>query len=124
MYNLHYRLWIAILIPTLSIGSNYPVLAKPQPPAKVILTSQVGKKAPITNEISPPPVEAVLASLKLKSSIQSTAVLPQRQEINRRSSKSIRVNKAQSLQGISNLTDPELVKSKSNNVSAVNQLIQ
>ncbi|WP_310424337.1 hypothetical protein [Chamaesiphon sp. VAR_48_metabat_135_sub] len=72
MQNLPHHLWIAICVSILSIWSSYPVFAKPQ--SKVIATSHLSKKVSIPNEISPPPVEAVLASLKLNPSFQAKSV--------------------------------------------------
>ena len=136
MYNLHHRLWIAISCSTLvlgellsmSIASSYPVFPKPQP--KVV--SQLDNKAPAKNDISPPPVEAVLASVKIKSSaLSKTGRTLSRQGANSRSISKVPrsglVNKTgrhisadRSLQGISNLTNTDRV----NDVSAVNRLIE
>ncbi len=136
MYNLHHRLWIAISCSTLvlvellsmSIASSYPVLPKPQ--SKVV--SQIGNKAPATDDISPPPVEAVLASVKIKSSVLSkTGRTLSRQGANSKSISTVsrsslakktgrHISADRSLQGISNLTNIDRV----NNVSAVNRLIE
>jgi hypothetical protein len=135
MYNLHHRLWIAISCSTLvlvaplsmSIAASYPV---PKPPSKVV--SQLVNKAPTTDDISPPPVEAVLASVKLKSSaISKTGRNLSRQGANSRSISKVprpslanktgrHISADRSLQGISNLTNIDRV----NNVSAVNRLIE
>jgi hypothetical protein len=130
MYKLHYRLWIAISVSTLAIVSTCPVLAKPQPRAKkVVVTSQIENKAVVADdEISPPPVEAVLARVKLKSATPAKVVrtgTPTSSKVPStvRAKNSGRHVSDRSLQGISNLIDNDRVTPKHENFSAVNRLI-
>jgi hypothetical protein len=69
MYNLSHRLGIAISVSTLAIVLNYPVLAKPQPRAKQIIASQITTKAAVTATRSRQPTDAILANVRLKSSM-------------------------------------------------------
>jgi hypothetical protein len=69
MSNLSHRLGIAISVSTLAILLNYPVIAKPQPRSKSILTSQLTTKAAVTANGSRQPTEAILANIRPKSSI-------------------------------------------------------
>jgi hypothetical protein len=69
MSNLSHHLGIAISVSTLAIVLNYPVLAKPQPRAKQIIASQVTTKAVVTINVSRQPTDAILANVRLKSSI-------------------------------------------------------
>jgi hypothetical protein len=117
MQNLPQRLWIAICVSILSILSSYPVFAKPQPQSKVIATSHLSKKVSILDEISPPPVEAILANLKFNPSLQAKSVRsgsPSSPVTNNRD----RANRFS--QGISKFTNTN----PSTNVSPVNHLIE
>jgi hypothetical protein len=69
MSNLSHYLGIAISVSTLAIVLNYPVLAKPQPRSKQIIASQVTTKAAATINVSRQPTDAILANVRLKSSI-------------------------------------------------------
>jgi hypothetical protein len=69
MCNLRHYLWITITVSVLAILASNPVLAKPQYRSKVIkpiVTSQAVSKVVVDNAISPPPVEAILANIRLK----------------------------------------------------------
>lgn len=127
MSKLRHRLWVAISVSALAIVSSCPVSAKPQPRSKVIVTSQADNSDPVTDDsISPPPVEAVLARVKVKPakvassnarSIVKVAPTVRLQKSGRH------VSAARSLKGISNLIDSDRVTPKYDNYSAVNRLI-
>ncbi len=68
MSNLSHRLGIAISVSTLAIVVSFPVIAKPQPQSKSILTSQLTTKAAVAADGSRQPTEAILANIRLKSS--------------------------------------------------------
>ncbi len=68
MSNLSHRIGIAISVSTLAMVLNYPVLAKPQPRSKPVLTSQLTAKAAVAATRSRQPTEAILANIRLKSS--------------------------------------------------------
>ncbi len=58
-------------VSALAVVANDPVLAKPQNRSKVvkpIVTSQAGSKVVVDDAISPQPVEAILANIRLKPS--------------------------------------------------------
>ena len=121
MYHLSHRLWIAISICTLAFGSSYPVIAQP----KVATTIQTGSKASGLDDVSPQPVEAVLANLKPRPSVRSTIRVPQRSAINRKSpikitNSSRTANAGRSIPGISHLIETD----RDPDFSAVNQLIK
>jgi hypothetical protein len=69
MSNISHRLGIAISVSMLAIVLNYPVLAKPQSRAKQIIASQLTTKAVVTANVSRQPTDAILANVKLKSSM-------------------------------------------------------
>ncbi len=71
MYSLSHRLGIAISVSTLAIVVSLPVLAKPQPRSKSILTSQLTTKAAVAATGSRQPTEAILANVRPKSSISA-----------------------------------------------------
>jgi hypothetical protein len=73
MSNLRHYLWITISVSALAILAGDPVQAKPQVRSKAIITSQVTTKAVATDDsISPPPINAILANLKIKSAPAKT----------------------------------------------------
>jgi hypothetical protein len=135
MYKLHHRLWIAISVSTLAIVSSNPVLAKPQP--KVFISSAIGSKLTVTNNyISPPPVEAILESLKRKPStpVKKIGTTPKRQSVNRKSisktTHSIGIKKVgshitadRSFDGIAEIVNSKQANSY-DNFSAVNRLVE
>jgi dUTPase len=69
MYSLRHRLGIAISVSTLAIVVSYPVIAKPLPRSKQIIASQVTTKAAATINVSRQPTDAILANVRLKSSM-------------------------------------------------------
>jgi hypothetical protein len=136
MSKLHHRLWVAISVSALAIVSSCPVSAKPQPRAKAIVTSQAENPVSVADdEISPPPVEAILARVKVKPANQSKVVRSATVSIVKARSivkvtPTVRVKKSgrhvsadRSLQGLSNLTNNDRVTPKYDNYSAVNRLI-
>jgi hypothetical protein len=137
MSKLHHRLWVAISVSTLAIVSSCPVLAKPQPRSQVIVTSQADNRASVTDEyISPPPIEAILARVKVKpanqvkkviraakvSSVKSGSIVKAKSTV-RVKHVGRHVSADRSLKGISNLIDSDRVTPKYENYSAVNRLI-
>jgi hypothetical protein len=69
MSNLSHRLGIAISVSTLAIVVSFPAIAKPQPRSKSILTSQLTTKAATAATGSRQPTDAILANVRIKSSI-------------------------------------------------------
>jgi hypothetical protein len=57
----------------LVIMSSAPVFAKPQAKSQVVVISQVVTKASLIDAISPQPVKAILASVRLKQTSQPKA---------------------------------------------------
>jgi hypothetical protein len=77
MCNLRHYLWITISVSALAILASNPALAKPQVRSKVIkpvVTSQVSPKVVVDDAISPQPVEAILANIRIKPSATAQAV--------------------------------------------------
>jgi hypothetical protein len=73
MYNILHRSSIAIYVAMLVLISSHPVLAKPQAKSKVVVISQAVTKASVDDTISPQPVEAILAGIRLKQASQLKA---------------------------------------------------
>jgi hypothetical protein len=119
MYDRHQRLWSAISLSTIVFGLMAPALAKPHPLASVV-TIQPTDKAPKTNSVSATPLDAVLASIRPKTS-PPTKVKRGHQQVNARAAQ-VNKPKDRSLQGISHLTDTDRNQQKVN-VSAVDRLI-
>lgn len=131
----HHRLCVAISVSLLAIGSSFPALAKPQshPKAKAVVVSQVENSAAVSDDnISPPPIEAILARVKVKSTTPAKAVRAAKisQTTVKATVAKVRVKQPsyhvgadRSLQGISNLTSSDRSKSNYENFSAVNRLI-
>ncbi len=70
MCNLRHYLWITMSVSALAILASDPVLAKPQARSKAIkpvVTSQTFQKVVVDDAISPQPIEAILANIRLKS---------------------------------------------------------
>jgi hypothetical protein len=114
MHNLLHQLCLSLLASTIALGFSCSVLAKPQSVAKVVST-KLPTKSPISNDISRPPVDAVLANVRLK---------PANAKVGR--TNPVKANrpasKARSLQGISHLTDTTDLSTT--NVSPVDRLIK
>jgi hypothetical protein len=114
MHNLIHRLCLSLLAATIALGFGGSVLAKPQSVAKVVSTKLPTRSA-TTNDISRPPVDAVLANVRLK---------PATAKVGRKNP--VKTNRpapnARSLQGISHLTDN--TDRPITNVSPVDRLIQ
>jgi hypothetical protein len=69
MCNLRRYLWITISVSALAILASDRVLAKPQVRSKAIkpvATSQTFQKVVVDDAISPQPIEAILANVRLK----------------------------------------------------------
>jgi hypothetical protein len=69
MCNLRHYLWITMSVSALAILASDPVLAKPQSRSKAIkpvVTSQTFQKVVVDDAISPQPIEAILANIRLK----------------------------------------------------------
>jgi hypothetical protein len=113
MHNLLCRVCLSLLAPTLAIGFSCSVLAKPQSVSKVV-SAKLPSKAPVNNDISRPPVDAVLANVRLKPAT-TKVVRTSPTKANRP------VSSARSLQGISHLTDA--TDRNQTNVSPVNRLL-
>lgn len=97
MHNLLHRLCLSLLASTIALGFSCSVLAKPQSVAKVVST-KLPTKSPTTNDISRPPVDAVLANVRLK---------PATAKVGRTNPAKVNrpVSSTPSLEGISHLTD-------------------
>jgi hypothetical protein len=138
MYNLHHRLWIAVSLSTLlmsllgtKIAASSPVRGKLQPKVIVSQTDKVSA----ADDISRLPVDAVLDSVKIRSSNQSKSGRTlQRQGANSGSAAKVsrsrttktgrHISADRSLQGISNLTDIDRGTNRSNSTAAVSRLIE
>jgi hypothetical protein len=121
MHNLRYRRWIAISVSTLAIISSCPVLAKPLVRAKTIVTSQLTNKTVVVdNSVSPQPVEAILANVRAKKSIQakvkraSSPPIVTAKSVVQTTKTSHHLNADQSSQGISTFTNSNRVNSQPN----------
>jgi hypothetical protein len=114
MHNLLHRLWISLLASTIALGFSCSVLAKPQSVAKVVST-KLPPKTPATKDVSRPPVDAVLANVRLKP---ATAKVGRTNPVKANRP----VSSAPSLQGISHLTDT--IDRRTTNVSPVDRLIK
>ena len=122
MYNLHHRIGIAVSVLTLAIVSSSSVLAKPQIRSKVIITSQVTNKVAVMDHISPQPIEAILANVRLKSSIQAkTGRVARPKVVNSRSVTHISADR--SSQGISTFTNTDQVNHPTNNSAGIDRLV-
>jgi hypothetical protein len=73
MSNTLYHSSIAISVAMLVMMSSSPVFAKPQPKSQVMVISQAVAKASVIDGISPQPIEAILASVKLRQTSQPKA---------------------------------------------------
>jgi hypothetical protein len=76
MCNLRHYLWITISVSALAILASDPVLAKPQIRSKAmkpVVTSQVLPRVVVDDAISPPPVQAILANIRVKPALGAPA---------------------------------------------------
>jgi hypothetical protein len=120
MCNLRHYLWITISVSALAILASDPVLAKPQARSKAIkpvVTSQVLQKVVVDDAISPQPVEAILANVRLKQSPANQPRHTVHQKITPKSGTSVvtpahHVQADQSSQGIANFVGTNLPKSQ------------
>jgi hypothetical protein len=135
MYNLFHRLSIAISVSTLMIVSSYPVQAKPLSHSKIVVTSSIEHQSLVRDDLlSLPPVDTILASVKLKPSIhRKVGRFPHYRGVKRRSIAKVKHSnlgrhlteaRSRSLQGISNLIDADRITSRYDDFSAVNRLIE
>ena len=130
MYHLRHCLWIAIAGSMLAIVASDPVLAKPLVRSKAMIASQ-----PTTRSIDPDrgarqPIEAILAKVKLKVTIptkagqKSVRSMVTAKAIGR-TTKNINnhLNADRSSQGTQTFTNPNPVKNRANNSSALDPWI-
>ena len=133
MYNLCRRLSLVISVSMLAVGFNVPVFAKPPTQARIAVISQNGNSA--TNPISQPPIEAILANVRIKPVIQlkisklkiqrqrttniTKLTRSQRTKIVARQSNRNRPSSA-----ATNLFNIDRVTSRNDNFTAVNRLIE
>ena len=119
------RLWISVCVFTVLYalplgeggGFGTPVSAKPLSQSTVI-TSRANLKVPPREQISPPPVDAVLANVRLKPS-SPARVKRTVTATGNRSSRAAQNDRDRSVHGIAHLIDPE----RNTNVAPVNRLI-
>jgi hypothetical protein len=129
MSNLRHRLGIAISVSTLAIGLNYPVIAKPQPRAKQILTSQVTTKAVVTANVSRQPTDAILANVRLKASIPAkvgkavTRSVVTAKSVDRTTKTGQHVNADRSSQGTATFTNADRSNPRSNKSSGIDRWV-
>ncbi len=115
MSNLYYRLSLALVVSAVAIGSSLPAVAQPL-------------------DTFAPPVEAVLAKVKVEASksVSSAPRLSLKRRVVPKVTPLVRAKKnpgrhvtaEPNLAGLSNFTDPERVTKRSNNYTAINQLIE
>ena len=133
MYNLCRRLSIAISVSTLAFGFNSPVVAKPLTQSRLAIVSQANNTD--INQISPPPIEAILANVRIKPALQPKIVkLNQRQGITKSVAKLTRSKRSKIVvrpsyrnrpsSAATNLFNIDRVNSRNDNFTAVNRLIE
>jgi hypothetical protein len=129
MSNLSHRLGIAISVSTLAIVVSFPVIAKPQPRSKSILTSQLTPKAAVAATRSRQPTDAILANVRLKSSIpakvskaatRSVAIV---KSVARNTKTSQHVNADRSSQGTATFTKVDRSNPRSNKSSGIDRWV-
>ena len=129
MSNLSHRIGIAISVSTLMIGLSYPVLAKPQPRSKSVLTSQLTPKAAVAAAGSRQPTEAILAKIKLssassvkvgKANTRSVAIV---RSVARTTKTGQHVNADRSSQGTETFTKVSRFSPRSNKSSGIDRWV-
>jgi hypothetical protein len=129
MSNLSHRIGIVISVSTLAMALNYPVLAKPQPRSKAVLTSQLTTKAVVAATGSRQPTEAILANVRLKSSssakvgkatARSVAIV---KSVARTTKKTPHVNADRSSQGTATFTKVDRSNPRSNKSSGIDRWV-
>ena len=129
MSNLSHRLGIAISVSTLAIVMSYPVIAKPQPRSKSIITSQLTNKAAATETGSRQPTDAILANVRLKSSIPAKVgkVAPRPvaivKSVARTTKKTQHVSADRSSQGTETFTKANQPSNRSNKSSGIDRWV-
>ena len=129
MSNLSHRIGIVVSVSTLAMVLNYPVLAKPQPRSKPVLTSQLTTKAAVADNGSRQPTEAILANVKLKSSIPAKVgkIAPRPVEIvksvARTTKTSQHINADRSSQGTETFTNVDRSNPRSNKSSGIDSWV-
>jgi hypothetical protein len=118
-------LWISVCIFTtlcaapLGKGGGFGALVSAKPlPQSAVITSRANLKAPTKDRISPPPVDAVLANVRLKPSSPARVRRTVTASGNR-SSRAVENDRDRSMRGISHLIDTK----RNTNVAPVNRLI-
>jgi hypothetical protein len=130
MSNLRHHLGIAISV-MLAIVASYPVLAKPQLRPKQTIASQLTPKAAVTNNvsISRQPTEAILANVRLKSSLPakvvkaSTRAVLTTKSVARTTKKSQHISADRSSQGTATFTKTDRSNSRSNKSSGIDRWV-
>jgi hypothetical protein len=129
MSNLSHRIGIAISVSTLVIVLSYPVLAKPQPRSKSILTSQLTTKAAVAATGSRQPTEAILANVRLKSSSAAkvskatTRPIAIVKSVARTTKTTQHVNADRSSQGTATFTEADRSNNRSNKSSGIDRWV-
>ncbi len=128
MSNLSHRLGIAISVSTLAMVLSYPALAKPQLRAKQIVASQITTKAVVSTTRSRQPTDAILANIRLKSSIPAKVgkVAPsviKTKSVARTTKTSQHVSADRFSQGTATFTKPNLSNPRSNKSSGIDRWI-
>jgi hypothetical protein len=127
MCNLRHYLWITLSVSALAISAIDPVLAKPQV-RSVIVTSQLPTKAvAIDNSIAPPPINAILANLKLKLAPAKTSSTTRVKAENPKSAIRVtstrHINAIQASKGSAGSVKLEQPKRKSNKSSGIDRWV-
>jgi hypothetical protein len=123
MSNLSHRLGIAISVSTLAIVVSFPVIAKPQPRSKSILTSQLTTKAAVAATRSRQPTDAILANIRLKSSIPAKVSKAATRSVARTTKTSQHVNADRSSQGTATFTKVDRSNPRSNKSSGIDRWV-
>jgi uncharacterized Fe-S center protein len=129
MSNLSHRLGIAISVSTLAIVVSYPVIAKPQLRSQSTLTSQLTTKAAVTANVARQPTDAILANVRLKSSIPAkvgkaaTRSVMTAKSVARTTKTSQHVNADRSSQGTATFTEVDRSNSRNNKSSGIDRWV-
>ena len=129
MSNLSHRIGIVISVSTLAMALNYPVLAKPQPRSKPVLTSQLTTKVAVAATGSRQPTEAILANIRLKSSSSAkvgktgTRSVTIAKSVARTTKTTQHVNADRSSQGTATFTKIDRSNPRSNKSSGIDRWV-
>jgi hypothetical protein len=108
---------------------SYPVIAKPQLRSQSTLTSQLTTKAAVTANVARQPTDAILANVRLKSSIPAkvgkaaTRSVMTAKSVARTTKTSQHVNADRSSQGTATFTEVDRSNSRNNKSSGIDRWV-